>query len=136
MFWRAVSIIVKHPIDTAAVTLSGFIQLAFEPYLLETGWHGFVRSPVGFRFIRFASTTIQGLILAILWIGVTLALWKEPRDEERWILFASAMLLLLAASPYGIFVNARYRAPAIPFLAVLAAAGWFSRGGSFRADDS
>jgi hypothetical protein len=70
-----------------------------------------------------------------LWIGVTLALWKEPRDIERWMLFASAMLLLLGESPYGIYVNARYRTPAIPFLAVLAAAGWLSRSGSFRADD-
>ena len=135
MFWRALSIIFQHPIDAAAVTVHGFVQLAFEPYLLETGWHGFVQSPLIFRLIRFASTTIQGLVLAILWIGVILALWREPRDIERWILFSSAILLLLAASPFGISVNARFRAPAIPFLAVLAGAAWAPRNGSFRADD-
>lgn len=135
MLWRAVSIIVKHPIDAAVVTLDGLVKLAFEPYLLETGWQGFIRSPQIFRFIRFASTAFQGLVLAILWIGVTLALWKERRNTERWILFSSAMLLILAASPCGISVNARFRAPAIPFLAVLAAAGWAPRSGSFRADD-
>ena len=135
MFWRALSIVFQHPIDAAAVTLDGFTRLAFEPYLLETGWHGFVKSPLIFRFIRLASTTIQGLVLAILWIGVMLALWKESRDTERWILFSSAMLVLLAASPFGISANARFRSPAIPFLAVLAGAGWHSRGGSFHTDD-
>lgn len=126
MFRRAVSIIVKHPIETALVTLDGFGQLAFKPYMLETGWRGFVRSPALFGFLRFVSTTVQGLILAILWSGAALAVWREPRDVERWILFSTAMLLLLAASPFGVGVNARYRSPAIPFLAVLAAAGWVS----------
>ena len=130
MFWRAVSIIVKHPIDTAIVTLDGFIQLAFRPYQLETGWHGFVRSLAVFRFIRFVSTTVQGLIIAILWIGVARAFWKEPRDTERWLLFLSAALLLLAASPFGVGVNERYRSPAIPFLALLAATGWSHAGRS------
>ncbi len=127
MFSRAVSIIVRHPIDTAIVTLHGFVQLAFGPYELQTGWHGFVRRPAVFRFIRFASTTVQALVLALLWIGVARAFWKEPREAQRWVLFLSAAMLLLAASPFGFGVNARYRCPAIPFLALLAAAGWVSR---------
>ncbi len=127
MFRRAVAIMVKHPIDTAIVTVDGLLKLAFIPLQLETGWHGFVQNPAVFRLINFASTTVQGLIIAILWIGVARALWEEPGDAERWILFSAAAILLLAASPFGAGVNARYRSPAIPFLAVLAAAGWVAR---------
>jgi hypothetical protein len=112
MLSKSLSVIATHPLDTAAITVEGLVPLAFAPYVLETGWQGFVTNP-----------RVVTAVLAALWLGVLLALIDSPRDLERWILLAAAIALLLPAAPYVGMISIRYRAPAIPFLAVLAGIG-------------
>lgn len=123
MLSKSMSVIARHPFDTAAITVEGLAPLAFAPYVLESGWRGFVTNPRVVTALRFASTAFQIVMLAALWLGVLLALIDSPRDIERWILLAAAILALLPAAPYVGMISIRYRAPAIPFLAVLAGIG-------------
>ena len=123
MLSKSMSVIARHPLDTAAITVEGLAPLAFAPYVLETGWQGFVTNPRVVTALRFASTAFQIVMLAALWLGVLLALIDSPRDIERWILLAAAILVLLPAAPYVGMISIRYRAPAIPFLAGLAGIG-------------
>jgi hypothetical protein len=124
MVSRSLSVVTQHPVETAYMTLDGFGRLAFAPYELQTPWQGFIANHRTFRMIKFVSTTVQALTLGLLWIGVLLALIRSQGDGRRWILLCSALLLILAASPYADGINMRYRSPALPFLAVLAAFGW------------
>ena len=123
MLSKSLSVIATHPLDTAAITIEGLVPLAFAPYVLETGWQGFVTNPRVVTALRFASTAFQAALLAALWLGVLLALIDSPRDIERWFLLGAATALLLPAAPYVGMIAIRYRAPAIPFLAVLAGIG-------------
>jgi hypothetical protein len=123
MLSKSMSVIAAHPLDTAAITVEGLLRLAFAPYALQSGWRGFVIDQRAFAALRFVSTAFQCVVLIALWLGVLLALVDAPRDLERWILLAAAILLLLPAAPYTEMVAIRYRSPAIPFLAVLAGIG-------------
>ncbi len=124
MLSQAVAVIRRYPADAAIVTLEGFAQLAFQPYQLETGWHGFIENKQLFEGIRLISTALQTVLLFLLWSGVVLAMVNEGNEPERWLLLAASLLLLLAASPFAGNLNARFRTPAIPFAAVLAGIGW------------
>jgi hypothetical protein len=123
MLSRALRVILEHPFDTAAITLQGFVQLAFEPYVLETGWQGFIKDQSTFNVVKFASTVFQWFTLSLLWTGVIIGLARAPNDKGRWLLLGAAVLLLLAASPFAGNINTRFRTPAVPFLAALAGMG-------------
>ncbi|HYL59080.1 MAG TPA: hypothetical protein VEU51_09425 [Candidatus Acidoferrales bacterium] len=120
---KSLLVIAAHPLDTAAITVEGLLRLAFAPYVLQSGWQGFINDRRTFAAVRFVSTALQSVVLIALWLGVLLALIDAPCDVDRWILLAAAILLLLPAAPYSVAVAIRYRAPAIPFLAVLAGIG-------------
>jgi hypothetical protein len=124
MLSRSLAVILAHPIDFAIITLEGFIRLAIEPYALQTGWQGLITNPRALVAIQFAAAAFQFVMLAAIWIGVFRALWNRPRDWDQWILLGAALMLLLAPSIYAEGISMRYRSPAIPFLAVLAAIGW------------
>jgi hypothetical protein len=127
MLSKSLAVILRHPIWTALITFRGFVALAFEPYILETGWQGFVSNQVIFRSIRLVSTTFQLGLLGLLYAGTFQSLRRHPGDSERWLLLSAAVVLLLAAAPFSGNLSVRFRSPAIPFLAVLAGAGWSPR---------
>ena len=68
----------------------------------------------------------DAMLLYLIWIGVARALWIHWRDDQLWILFGVALLLLLATAPSTDNFDARFRTPAIPFLAAIAGVGWAS----------
>lgn len=123
MLSRSVAVILAHPIDFTINTFEGFIKLAIEPYELQTGWQGLITNPRAFAAIQLVATAFQCGVLAVIWIGVFRALWRRPRDWERWILLSAPLMLILPASIYADGISIRYRSPAIPFLAVLAGIG-------------
>jgi hypothetical protein len=127
MLSKALAVILRHPVWTAFITSRGFAALAFQPYILETGWKGLVTNRVIFEAIRLVSTAFQLVLLGLLYAGVFRSLRSDPGDSERWSLLSAAIVLLLAAAPFSGNINARFRSPAIPFLAVLAGAGWSRR---------
>ncbi|MDB5108272.1 MAG: rane protein of unknown function [Candidatus Binatus sp.] len=131
MFSRAIAIILAHPIDSAIIFVRGFLKLAFEPYFVESGWHGLVAESRALSAFRVFIFCFDGVMVAILWIGSLLALRDSPRDPERWLLLFAAILLILPASPIVGALSRRFRSPAIPFLAMLAAYGWTSAGARF-----
>lgn len=124
MLAAALPIIVGHPIDAVAITLTGFAEIAFRPYVLETGWQGFIRRRPVFEAVRSVSTAVQCALLVLLWTGVARAATRARDDADRWALLAAGVLLILAASPFPGNTSVRFRSPAMPFLAVLAGAGW------------
>ena len=132
MLSKSVAVILAHPIDFAINTLEGFGKLALEPYELQTGWQGAIASSRALVAIQLAATAFQCVVLAVIWIGMFRALWQRPRDWERWILLGAALMLILPPALYANGISMRYRSPAIPFFAVLAAVGLVSRdqGGS------
>jgi hypothetical protein len=125
MLSKSVAVILAHPIDFAINTLEGFVELAIEPYQPQTGWQGLITNAGALAAIRFVAVAFQGVVLAVTWIGVFRALWRRPRDWDRWILLGTALMLILPPSIYAAGISMRYRSPAIPFLAVLAGIGWF-----------
>ena len=125
MLARSVSIIARHPIDTTIVTIKGLLTLMFVPHAPEVGLSHLVSDSNASELIRLSSMTFEATVLAIMWIGVARAFWRWPQDHNLWILMGAATLLLLAAAPNADFIDVRYRSPAIPFLAILAGAGWF-----------
>jgi hypothetical protein len=130
MFSRSVAIILAHPIDFAINALEGFVKLAFEPYQLQTGWQGSITNPRAIRALQVAANAFQCVVLVVIWIGVFRALWQQPRDWERWILLGAALILILPPSIFANGISIRFRSPAIPFFAVLAAIGWFPATGT------
>ena len=123
MLSRSVAVILAHPIDFTINTLDGFIKLAIEPYELQTGWQGLITNPRAFAAIKLVATAFQCGMLAVIWIGVFRALWRRPRDWERWILLGAALMLILPPALYANAISMRFRSPAIPFFAVLAGIG-------------
>ena len=121
---RSAVTILQHPIDAAFVTLGGLARLAFMPHEPEVGLAQIAKSPQQFVTIKFGSMAFEGAMLAFVWIGVLQALWRNPRDANLLVLLCTALLFLLAAAPYVDGFDARFRSPAIPFLAILAGAGW------------
>lgn len=73
--------------------------------------------------MRSVSTGLQVSALVVLWIGTVFASVRA-KHLDQWILLSSALVLILAASPYFDGINMRYRSAAIPFLAALAGLGW------------
>jgi hypothetical protein len=69
---------------------------------------------------------LQLMMVGLTWAGVMLALRKNARHRsDTCVLFAFAMsvlILLLASGPEAV---ARFRIPATPLLALVAAVGWF-----------
>lgn len=124
MLWTALAQIVRHPIEVLVFTIDGFAEIAFVPYELKAGWRGLVVSKNIYDLLKLLSTGLQALLLAALWGGALRAIYLQPRDVHRWALLLAAIFLILPAAPFpGQITVARFRIPAMPFLAVLAGAG-------------
>jgi hypothetical protein len=79
-----------------------------------------------------ALVAAQFLIIILLWAGVVravLGLGKKSGLERKLILIPLLLAIAFLALAAGAESMARYRLPAIPLLAILAAIGWF---GQFR----
>ncbi len=127
MLSRSIDVIASHPIATAEVTALGFLRLAFEPHEPQVGLAKIVNGGgSAFRLVKIASMAFDAMLLYVVWIGVARALWIYRRDDQLWILLAVALLLLLATAPSADNFDARFRVPAIPFLATIAGVGWVS----------
>ena len=127
MLSRSIDVMESHPLATAEVTLLGFLRLAFEPHQPEVGLAKIVNGDgSAFRLVKIASMVFDAMLLYLVWIGVARALWIHWRDDQLWILFGVALLLLLATAPSADNFDARFRTPAIPFLAAIAGVGWAS----------
>lgn len=143
---RGYRIIWRHPTAFARMTVEMLIWLAVVPeranlnLLLRT-------SGAATRFITpltdlrerimdlMRSPTLAVLVgfqfayIVIMWCGVGLALWKSrsaSRHDSTVIWFLALVTLLVLAPAAGTEAGARFRAPAMPFIVILAAAGWFA----------
>jgi hypothetical protein len=121
---RSTATIMRYPMDAAIVTLSGFVRLAIIPHEAEIGLAQIVKNPTEFAAIKYGSRAFEGAMLALVWVGVIRALWRNPRNANLWVLLCAALLLIISGAPYADGFDARLRVPAIPFLAIVAGSGW------------
>jgi hypothetical protein len=144
MVKRSFAVLFGHPIATIAMTLRCFAWLAIVPD--RANLNGFLgtngRSSVflvaseniGLRIkemlrspLLTAFVLIQIPLVVLTWIGVSLSLIFIRQQEGRMIpmmlvpLGAALVMLLVGSGPWAI---ARFRVPAMPFLAMLAGIGW------------
>ncbi|HEX5316727.1 MAG TPA: hypothetical protein VFX22_08755, partial [Candidatus Kapabacteria bacterium] len=141
---RGRAILRRDPGAFAIITLRGFLRAAF--WVDRSG----IRALFGFAVPRDESKSITSAkisavlsnpfltllllvefgIIAFTWTGVGLALWQliisQNRNSALIIIPLFAALLLLAASA-GPESYDRFRVPAMPMLALIAASGWGER---------
>jgi len=144
MIKRSLAVLLSHPVATAAMTLRCYAWLAIVPdrgnlnnflgtngissvFLMASENIGLriremLRSPLLSVFVL-----VQIPLVVFTWIGVGLSLIRIRRQPQLMIpmilvpLGVAMVMLLLGTGPGAI---ARFRAPAMPFLAMLAGSGW------------
>jgi hypothetical protein len=141
---RGRAILRSHPGALCIVTLRGFLKTSFgvdrsglrilcgyetPRNEAKLGISQKIFSVLSFPLLSFVLLMEFGL-LAFTWAGVGRALWclrySQSRNNALIIipLFAAVLLLAAAAGPEG---YDRFRVPAMPMLAIVAAAGWTGR---------
>jgi hypothetical protein len=136
--------VLDHPWAMIIVTLKGFLRNCFwvqrqavGEFLFGAGFdpgrqqrafgngHKLV-STLSYRWLSFV-LFVEFVILVLTWIGVGLALWSVRRTRPCLsgsifiLLFVSLLLLGVTAGPEA---SDRFRVPAMPALALVAAFGW------------
>jgi len=151
MVRKSIQIFLQHPIATAVVMGRGFLLVATVPDRNELneiiGTHGagpFGLPPSADILIRVQNmlhsplltmlVLLQLVVTLFVWTGVGRAILRYNVHSKReasllWIPFSLALLMLACAA--GPDAQARFRVPAVPFLAMLASIGWLGR----RADE-
>ncbi len=151
MVRKSIQIFFRHPIATVIVMGRGFLLVSTVPDRNELnemiGTHGagpFGLPPSADILIRVRSTLhsplltmlvlLQLVVTLFVWTGVGQAILRDGAHSKgeaslRWIPFSLALLMLVCAA--GPDAQARFRVPAVPFLAMLAGIGWLGR----RADE-
>lgn len=143
---RGVAILAGHPWVTAYLACRHFLWLFVTPgrgaisvfalartamaaFLAETHWKD--TSPL--RRLVFGPpllsilVVLELLLTAFIWVGVVLALRRIRYGQSGQAalvlipLLATLLLFVLSAGPEG---EARFRVPAVPLLAIVAACGW------------
>ena len=142
-------ILLAHPKTTIVMTLQSFLYLCLSPMrtplarlIGTTGGSselGLGAGPVSLgRIRRILSAVTQSpalttlIVLQIVWVvfiwfGVARALYRcrnSSREYLAWIVFPLIVAMMLLALPAGAEANVRFRAVAIPLLAVVAALGY------------
>ena len=141
MLQRARSVLWRYPVETVLLTLEGFVRLCFWPHvpgvpdvlpnthstLFE--WH---LKPSLVNFATWLTTAFEITVLFLVWAGVAKAFYQSLNIGARsnaailiWSLLGVGLLLLLPPSLLFYNWQTRYRCLAIPFLAIVAAGGWF-----------
>jgi hypothetical protein len=133
----AIRIMISHPIITMTMTLKGIANNCFLPNrtdlanLLQCSSKGASEDASAIAKANslmgcpsmIVLVVFQIIMLAFVWVGVVLALMdSRPAYRELCILLAIAALLILAAA--GPEAYSRFRVPAIPIIAIVAAYGW------------
>jgi hypothetical protein len=144
MLRGTLGVFARHPIATIVMGVRCFLWLAVVPdranlnALLRTHARSSVfliasqdlalrvaetfRSPLLTAFMAF-----QFVIIILLWVGVGMTLLTLPsstRTERRVILFLGGVALFVMLVGAGPGAVARFRLPAMPFLAMLSGVGW------------
>ena len=124
---QARNIILHHPVAYIAVTALRFAYLAFWSVLVPTFMvsHHLISTVLANLFV-FA----QLLISAGLWAGITLAIRDWTRNISRdtsLVLFPFLVAILMLGLAAGPEANVRFRVPAVPLLAIVAAVGWMRK---------
>ncbi len=152
MVRKSLEIFRQHPIATAVVMGRGFLLVATVPDRNELndviGTHGagpFGLPPSADVLIRVRNmlhsplltmlVLLQLVVILFVWTGVWRAILRigvHSKSEASllWIPFSLALLMLACAA--GPDAQARFRVPAVPFLAMLAGIGWLGT----RADEA
>jgi hypothetical protein len=115
---RAIDWVVHHPVDelrmwgtrTRLAFRDDTSGLADTREMMTQGWADLV---------TFVSNAASFVVLAFAAVGAVVVLRRETR-ASRFVLFSA---LLLATQPIILYGDPRYRVPAEPFFAMLAAAG-------------
>ena len=155
MMAKVIEVYAKHPVSAFVVTLRGLVLVAGVPdrnelnELIGTKGGGPLGLPPSFDIAARIRRTLnsplltslvlaQLILVAFVWGGVARSLLRcdwSSKVEVACILVPLAMafaMLLCAASPDA---HARFRVPAVPFLAMLASIGWFGNADSSSRSD-
>jgi 4-amino-4-deoxy-L-arabinose transferase-like glycosyltransferase len=144
MWQRGLQICVKHAPTVALVTFASFAYMAVNPYdselYLLVGARRIRTGSLTRRFMEAmgaptvaALTLLTAGLLTFIWVGVGFYLWQLAyrgwRAEARLLLYPLVLALALMALSAGPLeaIQMRFRVPSIPFLAMVAAIGWFGR---------
>lgn len=149
---RAIAIFVHHPLDAAADALQTFVWLAIVPdranlnNMLGTGARSTIFLAASQDVIlrvkeMFHSPLLTALVMVqmpfilIMWIGVAISIGqikRVARDRLPYMLTALVIAFAMIAVATGAAAIARFRLPAMPFLAMLAGIGWARVWDSYR----
>ncbi len=145
----AIRTFVRYPAQTAWMQLMGVVRIVVDPgYTIactlldpsstafdcfpgkstmnDPGLVGRALGKIGaMSAVQLLALALSALVLAVVYTGAAAGAAHLAR-ERRWL--ALALLLLLAGYFIGLSAgaesNSRFRIPALPFLAILAGAGW------------
>ncbi len=147
MLHRSLAIILNRPLDFAAVTLRSLVWQALAPdrahllpYVETASAPDSYSASVDQRLQRTLRSPLMSILifaqfvfLLFIWSGVARALWRLKtfhRRDVTIVLIAVGVALTLLALAAGPEAQARFRIPAIPMIALVAAFGWFAPGPS------
>jgi len=148
MVARSLKVISAHPFQFIRMSLTSLLWLAIVPdranLMIVMSMHdaSIPFSPAAAALANRIKTTLRSPTITallsfqlaavlVVWIGVVRALFSPgARRGELVVLVLIALTMLALAS--GPEAYARYRTPAIPFLAITAGAGWFRTGQARR----
>jgi hypothetical protein len=141
---RGIQIVLDHPWAVIVVTFKGLLRNCFwvqrqalGEFLFGAGFDP-GRPQVGFSIGQKILSTLfyswlslllltEFVVVTFIWIGVSLALWSMRRAQLSFsdaifiLLFVPLLLLCATAGPEA---SDRFRVPAMPSLAIVAASGW------------
>jgi hypothetical protein len=142
MWRRGLVICAHHPAAVGVVTLASLGFMALNPY--DSGLYHLLaakRIKTGSLKNRYAEalgapsvaalTLLNGVLLVFTWAGVGLCLWRLAHrngwHDANLVLYPLMLALVLMALSAGPLeaIQMRFRLPATPFLAMIAAIGWF-----------
>jgi hypothetical protein len=146
----AVDVLLDHPMETLAMTLENAAYIALFPmrtqvaYVFGTsggspGWGLSSGAPSADRFTvelrkllgspaLSVLVAFQVLMILAMWTGVIWALRRclhAPIDYRVWTLYLTSVATVLLVTGAGGEADVRFREPAVPLLAIVAALGYF-----------
>jgi len=152
MIRKSLEIYATHPIAALIVTVRGLILVATVPdrnelnEMIETNGGGPLGLPPSFEIMTRIRATmrspaltalvfLQLALIGFVWPGVGRDLirtdWSSSKEAACVLIPLGAVVLMLACA-VGPAAHARFRMPAVPFLAMLAAIGWLGVRGTRR----
>lgn len=147
MIRKSIEVLAEHPLATLIVTARGLILVASVPdrnelnKMIGTTGGGPLGLAPSFDTIARIQNTLKSPILAILvsiqlilnlfvWAGVARAVFRchwSSTIEAATILIPLVVIFAMLACAASPAAHARFRVPAVPFLAMLAAIGWWGK---------